>query len=215
MLNITHVFTPCTSTWGRILDYCLWDHWLSEVHVYICTHLWNSNLPPPPPPRHIKLSFFYATVDTVLLYGCECSTLKPNPAEVSGWVLHENAACSTKHQPERACYQQASVWGATKSEWENSNQENEAGRSLPETPGATSQQTGAMGANTWVSITRASHTNVRRRTKERYRSRKHWRANQVHGGSKWLEATMVGSSEDDLERWNDWKRRWWAHLRMT
>ena len=35
--------------------------------------VWNSNLP-----REIKLSFFYATVEAVLLYGSECWTLKPN-----------------------------------------------------------------------------------------------------------------------------------------
>ena len=36
------------------------------------TSVWNSNLP-----RQIKLSFFYATVESVLLYGSECWTLKP------------------------------------------------------------------------------------------------------------------------------------------
>ena len=34
--------------------------------------VWNTNLP-----RQIKLSFFYATVESVLLYGSECWTLKP------------------------------------------------------------------------------------------------------------------------------------------
>ena len=34
--------------------------------------VWNSNLP-----RAIKLSFFYATVESVLVYGSECWTLKP------------------------------------------------------------------------------------------------------------------------------------------
>ena len=34
--------------------------------------VWNSNLP-----RQIKLSFFYATVESVLLYSSECWTLKP------------------------------------------------------------------------------------------------------------------------------------------
>ena len=36
------------------------------------TSVWNSNLP-----RQTKLSFFYATVESVLLYGSECWTLKP------------------------------------------------------------------------------------------------------------------------------------------
>ena len=36
------------------------------------TSVWNSNLP-----RQNKLSFFYATVESVLLYGSECWTLKP------------------------------------------------------------------------------------------------------------------------------------------
>ena len=36
------------------------------------TSVWNSNLP-----RQIKLSFFYATVESVPLYGSECWTLKP------------------------------------------------------------------------------------------------------------------------------------------
>ena len=35
--------------------------------------VWSSNLP-----RRIKLSFFYATVESVLLYGSECWTLKPS-----------------------------------------------------------------------------------------------------------------------------------------
>ena len=34
--------------------------------------VWNSGLP-----RQIKLSFFFATVESVLLYGSECWTLKP------------------------------------------------------------------------------------------------------------------------------------------
>ena len=34
------------------------------------TSVWKSNLP-----RHIKISFFSATVESVLLYGCECWTL--------------------------------------------------------------------------------------------------------------------------------------------
>ena len=36
------------------------------------TSVWNSNLP-----CQIKLSFFYTTVESVLLYGSECWTLKP------------------------------------------------------------------------------------------------------------------------------------------
>ena len=36
------------------------------------TSVWNSNLP-----CQTKLSFFYATVESVLLYGSECWTLKP------------------------------------------------------------------------------------------------------------------------------------------
>ena len=36
------------------------------------TGVWNSNLP-----RQIKLSFFYATVESVLLYGSDCWSLKP------------------------------------------------------------------------------------------------------------------------------------------
>ena len=36
------------------------------------TSEWNANLP-----RQIKLSFFYATVESGLLYGSECWTLKP------------------------------------------------------------------------------------------------------------------------------------------
>jgi hypothetical protein len=34
--------------------------------------VWKSNLP-----RNIKLSFFYATAESVPLYGCETLTLKP------------------------------------------------------------------------------------------------------------------------------------------
>lgn len=37
------------------------------------TSVWKSNLP-----RHIKISFFSATVESVLLHGCECWTLTPS-----------------------------------------------------------------------------------------------------------------------------------------
>lgn len=37
------------------------------------TSVWKSNLP-----QHIKISFFSATVESVLLYGCECWTLTPS-----------------------------------------------------------------------------------------------------------------------------------------
>ena len=41
------------------------------ISIQMCS-VWNSNLP-----RQIILSFFYATVESVLLYGSECWTLKP------------------------------------------------------------------------------------------------------------------------------------------
>ena len=40
---------------------------------------------------------------------------------------------------------------ATQGEREDGIQENEAGQSLPETPGTPSQQAAAVGANTWAS----------------------------------------------------------------
>ena len=109
--------------------------------------------------------------------------------------------CSAQYlTPERACYQQASVWWATRAEREGSSQENETDRSLPETPQASSKQAGAMGTNTRASIKRTSHTNIRGHTSERRGSRKHWQTSQMHGGSRGLEAPLEDSSEDDLER---------------
>ena len=163
-----------TLEWGRRLHGRLWTAWL-------CVEL--QPLP---------------TYQAQLLL-CNCRVCSPfwlwmldpeaHPAEVPGWVLHQNAASSIKHQPERARYQQASVWEVTKGAWENSSQENEAGRSLPETSRAPNQQTGAVGANTRTLITRASHSNVRRRIKDRCRGGKYWRASPMHGGSRWLRTT--------------------------
>lgn len=51
--------------------------------------LWHSKLP-----RQIKLSFFYAIVESVLLHGSECWTPESNFVEISGQELHENVACS-------------------------------------------------------------------------------------------------------------------------
>ena len=49
--------------------------------------VWKSNLP-----RNIKLSFFHATVESVLLYGCETWTLKPTP-ECSAQYLTSTRTC--------------------------------------------------------------------------------------------------------------------------
>ena len=51
-----------------------------------------------------KLHFFEATVESLLLYGCESWTLK---AAVR--MLHQNAAHGAKHRPERAHQQRGSV----------------------------------------------------------------------------------------------------------
>lgn len=63
--------------------------------------VWNSTLP-----RRVKPSFFYAAVESVLLYGRECWTLKPTLQKSLDGCLHQNAACSTSHQQEHTYYQQ-------------------------------------------------------------------------------------------------------------
>ena len=80
---------PLTTTGGTVLkevnDFKYLGSWVNSTEQDLkvrkalawkalngMTSVWNSNLP-----RQIKLSFFFATVESVLLYGSECWTLKP------------------------------------------------------------------------------------------------------------------------------------------
>ena len=123
-----------------------------------------------------------------------------NSAEVSRRVLHQNVTCCAQHQQECTHLQQHPVCWNTKSEWQNCSQENETSRSLPETPRTASQQTGAVGTNASAPVKRTPHTNICGRTQDGHRSTEHQRAGRMYGEQGWLEATMEGSSEDDLER---------------
>ena len=85
--NIPQEHLPLTSTEGAALkevtDFKYLGAWVgaTEKDVKVrkalawralngMTSVWKSSLP-----RHIKISFFSATVESVLLYGCECWTL--------------------------------------------------------------------------------------------------------------------------------------------
>ncbi|KAJ4943537.1 hypothetical protein JOQ06_006037 [Pogonophryne albipinna] len=86
--NILPEHPPLTTTEGTVLkevkDFKYLGSWVNSTEQDLkvrkalawralngMTSVWNSNLP-----RQIKLSFFYATVESVLLYGSECWTLK-------------------------------------------------------------------------------------------------------------------------------------------
>ena len=85
--NIPQKHLPLTTTEGAALqevtDFKYLGGWVgaTEKDVKVrkalawralngMTSVWKSSLP-----RHIKISFFSATVESVLLYGCECWTL--------------------------------------------------------------------------------------------------------------------------------------------
>ena len=87
--NIQEEHPPLTTTGGTALkevnDFKYLGSWINSTEQDLkvrkalawralngMASVWNSNLP-----RQIKLSFFYATVESVLLYGSECWTLKP------------------------------------------------------------------------------------------------------------------------------------------
>ena len=85
--NIPQEHLPLTTTEGTALkevtDFKYLGAWVGSTEKDLkvrkalswralngMTSVWKSNLP-----RHIKISFFSATVESVLLYGCECWTL--------------------------------------------------------------------------------------------------------------------------------------------
>ena len=87
--NIPSEHPPLTTTGGTALkevkDFKYLGSWVNSTEQDLkvrkalawralngMASVWNSNLP-----RQTKLSFFYATVESVLLYGSECWTLKP------------------------------------------------------------------------------------------------------------------------------------------
>ena len=87
--NIHEEHPPLTTTGGMALkevkDFKYLGAWVNSTEQDLkvrkalawkalngMASVWNSNLP-----RQTKLSFFYATVESVLLYGSECWTLKP------------------------------------------------------------------------------------------------------------------------------------------
>ena len=87
--NISPEHQPLTTTGGTVLkeveDFKYLGSWVNSTEQDLkvrkalawralngMTCVWNSNLP-----RQIKLSFFNATVESVLLYGSECWSLKP------------------------------------------------------------------------------------------------------------------------------------------
>jgi len=51
----------------------------------------------------VKRSFFQATLENVLLYGCEAWTININPGKVPKWMLHLHAQSSSQHQVVAAC----------------------------------------------------------------------------------------------------------------
>ena len=123
--------------------------------------VWNSNLP-----RQIKLSFFYATVESVLLYGSECWTLK-----------------ATLQKSLDGCYTRMlrAVLNISKNEHVSNNtlyegiprvSDKVAARRMRlaghcQTPRTASQPSSAVGTNAWASIKRTSHTDICGYTQER------------------------------------------------
>lgn len=69
------------------------------------------------------------------------------PAEVSEWVLHQNASSSFKCRPECPHRQQGPVRAAAKAQQEGNIQEDVAGWPLPQTWRAPGQWDGPVGAN--------------------------------------------------------------------
>ena len=157
--------------------------------------VWNSNLP-----RQIKLSFFYATVESVLLYGSECWTLKPTleksldgcytrmlravlniskSAHVTNRILYEGIP----RVSEKIAVRRMRLAGHCHRH-----------RELPASKLVLWEPT-----HVWASVKRTSHTNIRGHTQEGCRSPEYQGNGQMYGEPGWLEATMEGSSEDDLE----------------
>ena len=90
-----------------------------------------------------------------------------HPAEVPGWVLHQNATSCSECGPEHPHYQHGPVRATAEAQQEGSSKEDEAGRPLPQTSGAPGQQAGPMGTNAWASIARPSRDNVHGHPEER------------------------------------------------
>ena len=113
--NIPPEHPPLTTTEGTVLkevkDFKYLGSWVNSTEQDLkvrkalawralngMTSVWNSNLP-----RQIKLSFFYATVESVLLYGSECWTLKP-ALQKSLDGCYTRMLCAVLHQQNCTCY---------------------------------------------------------------------------------------------------------------
>lgn len=158
------------------------------------TSVWKSNLP-----RHIKISFFSATVESVLLHGCECWTLTPS-------LQKSLDGCDTKmlhvalniKQDEHIANNRLNVGLPSLSEKLTVRRMRLAGHCHWhwELPAKKSLYCG----NQQTSIQRASHTYLRGCAKEKYWCGKHKRVGQMYGELRWLDMPMEDSSEDDAER---------------
>ena len=114
--NISPEHQPLTTTGGTVLkeveDFKYLGSWVNSTEKDLkvrkalawralngMTCVWNSNLP-----RQIKLSFFYATVESVLLYGSECWSLKPTLQKSSGYTRMLRAVLNiSKSTPTGSC----------------------------------------------------------------------------------------------------------------
>ena len=137
------------------------------------------------PERHdqcMELSFFYATVESVLLYGSECWTLKPTlEKSLDGCYTRMLRAVLNINVANRiVCSQQNSLRGSAEGEREDCCKENETIRTLPKARRAVRQQTGAVGTDTWASLSRTSHTDIRGHTQEGCRSSKYQRTGRMY-----------------------------------
>lgn len=156
------------------------------------TSVWKSNLP-----RHIKVSFFSATVESVLLHGCECWTLTPS-LQKSLDGCDTKMLCVALNIKQDEHINNNRLYGGLPglSEKLTVRRMRLAGhchwhRELPAKKACT------VGTNRRASFQSASHTYLCRCAKEKCRCGKHKRVGQMYGELRW------------------WIRRWITRLRMT
>lgn len=107
--------------------------------------------------------------------------------------------CCAQDWQERAGDQQNRVRRDTEGEREECCKKDETSWTLPKASSTTSQQTGAMGTNTWAPVQRTSIFNIRGYTHGGSRSPEYQGTDEMYGESGRLEKTTEGWSEDDLE----------------
>ena len=96
--------------------------------------IWTSQLP-----KGLKLRFFHAAIEIILLYGCESLDSQQVDDQIHQWLLHQDATDGTECLLEGSHHEPGALWQHPPTEQEDQGAPVAPCWSLPTAPRATSQ----------------------------------------------------------------------------